>query len=142
MARREYARPSRYMSEFRRDVSDIPSSNRGSQRRRWQSAPGVPFCEAQRGKRREGEGDGAGGTHHGTSTFGLSCRQRLLRMRANVDVQDHAMRVPQGRSRLCGIPVSGAVCQPHALYSSGRDADQGGHRGKGDGEVQAAAGKN
>ena len=77
---REYVRPSRYMSEFRRDVSDIPSRDRGSQRRKWPSKPGVPFGEAQRVKRREEEGGGAGtgGTHHGTSAFGLSCRQHLL----------------------------------------------------------------
>ena len=33
----EYARTSWYTSEFRRDVSNNPSSNRGSQRRRWKS---------------------------------------------------------------------------------------------------------
>ena len=76
--RREYAQPSRYIFEFRRDVSNILSSDRGSQRQIWQSEPGVPFGQARRVKRREGEGDGAGRTHHGTSTFGLSCHRRLI----------------------------------------------------------------
>ena len=77
-ARQEYARTSRYTSEFRRDVSNNPSSDIGSQRRIWQSEPGMPFGQYRRGKRREGEEKGAGGSHHGTSTFGLSCRRRLL----------------------------------------------------------------
>ena len=63
-------------------------------------------------------------------------------MRDNVDVQDRAMRVPQGRSRLRVMPVSGAVCQPHVTESTGGDAEQGGHGGKGDREAQSAAGKN
>ena len=78
MARREYARPSRYTSEFRRDFSNVLYSNRGSQRQRWQSEPGVPFGQAQRGKWREGKGYGASETRHGTSTFGLSYHRRLL----------------------------------------------------------------
>ena len=141
-ARREYVRPYLYTYEFRCEVSNIPSSNRGSQRRRRQSEPGVPFGEDWRGKRREGEGDGAGGTHHVTSTFGLSCRQRLLRMRANVYVQDRALRVLQGCSRLHDMPMSGAMCQPRAPDLTGRDAEQGGHWGKEAGEAQAAEGEN
>ena len=61
-ARWEYTRPDRYMSEFRRDVSKIPSSNRASQRRRWKSEPGMPFGQYRRGKRREGEEKGAVGS--------------------------------------------------------------------------------
>ena len=60
-------------------------------------------------------------------------------MRANVNVQDRVMRVPQGCSRLRDMPVSGAVCQPRAPDSSGRVADQEIHRGKRDGEAQEAA---
>ena len=130
------------MSEYRRDVSDIPSSNKGSQRQIWQSELSVPFGEAQRGKRREGEGDGTNGTHHITSKFGLSCRQRLLQILADVDVQDRTMRVSQGRSRLRVMPVNGAVCQPRAPDSRGRDAEQEGHGGKGEGEAQAVEGEN
>ena len=119
-ARREYAQTSHYTSEFRRDVSDNPSRNRGIQRRRWQSEPGVPFGQERRGKRIEGEGDGSAGSHHVTSTFGLSCRRRLLQMRAYVDVQDRAIRLPQGRSRLRVMPLSGAVCQQSAApYPTG-----------------------
>ena len=63
-------------------------------------------------------------------------------MRANVDVQDRAMRVPQGCLRLRDMLVTGVVCQPRAPNSTGRDADQWVHGGKGDGEAQEAAGKN
>ena len=62
-------------------------------------------------------------------------------MQANANLQDRAMRVPQGRSRLRDMPVSGAVCQPRTPDSTGRDAEQGGHEGKGDGEVQETAEK-
>ena len=51
-AGREYVRPCQYTSEFRRDVSDIRSSDRGNQRRRWPSKPGVLLSEAQREKQR------------------------------------------------------------------------------------------
>ena len=63
-------------------------------------------------------------------------------MQTHVDVQDHTMRVPQGRSRLRIMPVSGVVCQPRAPDLTGRDAEQGGHGGKGGREAQAAAGEN
>ena len=36
-ARQEYVRPSRYTSEFKSDVSNIPSSDKGSQRRDGQA---------------------------------------------------------------------------------------------------------
>ena len=49
----EYVRPYQYTSEFRRDVSGIPSSNRGSQIQRWPSKPGKLFGEARRVKRME-----------------------------------------------------------------------------------------
>ena len=110
-ARREYVRPSRYTSEFRHDVSNIPSSDKGSQRRRWPIKPGETFGEAWRGKRRKREGGSTGGLHHGTSAFGLSCRRRLLWMRSNVDMQDRAMQVSQWRSRMCDMLVPGAVCR-------------------------------
>ena len=63
-------------------------------------------------------------------------------MRANVNVQECAMRVRQGCSRLRYTPVPRAVCQPRAPDSTVRDTDQGGHGGKGYGEAQEIAGKN
>ena len=55
--RREYIRPSRYTSDFRHDVSDIPSGDRGSKRMSSTSIQGVTFGESQRekteGRRRE-----------------------------------------------------------------------------------------
>ena len=65
-------------------------------------------------------------------------------MRANVDVQDCVMRVLQSCSRLRDMPVPGAVCQPRAPYSRGKDTIQGEHVGeneRGGGEAQAVAGK-
>ena len=63
-------------------------------------------------------------------------------MLAHVNVQDRAMRVPQGRSRLRVMPLSGAVCQQRAAPDlTGQDAEQGGNRGEGDGETKAAGGK-
>ena len=65
-------------------------------------------------------------------------------MRANVDVQDRAVRVSQSCSRLRDMPVPGAVCQPRAPDSTGKYAIQGkdgGEHRKGGGEAQAAAGK-
>ena len=109
-AHQEFAQSFTYMSENRHDVSDILSCNRGSQRRRWPRQTSGPIDQNQRGKRREVEGDGAGTSHHGTKTFGLSCRSCLLQMRTHVDVQDHAMWVLQGRSRLCVMLMSEAVC--------------------------------
>ena len=38
----------------------------------------------------------AGGNHHGTGQTGGSCQRRLLRMRAPVVVQDHAVRLSGG----------------------------------------------
>ena len=89
------------------------------------------------GKRREREGDGAGGSHHGTRTIGLSCRQRLLQMQAHIDVQDITVLVPQDRSRLCAMSMYGAVFQRRAPDPTGQEADYGGsnHRGDGDGEA-------
>ena len=63
----------------------------------------------------------------------------MLRMRAHVDMQDRAMRVPQGRLRLCVMLMSGVVCQRHAPDLTGRDAEQ--RESIGDGEAQALAGK-
>ena len=94
------------------------------------------------GKQKEGEGGGAGGTHHGTSTFVLSFPRHLLQMRANVDLKDRAMRVPQGCLRLRDMPVSGAVCHLRAPHLVGRDAEQRYHGGKGDREAQAVAREN
>ena len=65
-------------------------------------------------------------------------------MRANVDVHDRAMRVLQSRSCLFDMPMPGAVCQSHAPDLTGRDSNQGEHKGengKGGGKVQEAAGK-
>ena len=61
-------------------------------------------------------------------------------MRANVDVQDRAMRVPRGRSRLREMPVPGEVCQSRAPDSTGGDTDQGGHGGKGGGKQKRRRG--
>ena len=127
------------MKEMIINISDIPSSNRGIQRQRWQIESGGTFDRDQRGKRREGEGDGASGSHHSTSTFGLSSRQHLLQMQAHVDVQDRAMRVPQGRSRLRVMPMSGAVCQRRTPDPTGQDAEHGGNNREG--ETQEAAGE-
>ena len=66
---------------------------------------------------------------------------KLIVLRAHVDVQDRAMQVLQGRSRLRVMPVSGAVCQPRAPDSTGRNAEQGVNGGKGDREAQTTAGK-
>ena len=117
------------------DASVTGKSGSGKSRRKVGQEQGNR--DTTRGRR----GDGAGGTHHGTSTFGLSCRQCLLQMWANVNVQDPAMRVPQGRSCLRDMLVFGAVCQPRAPDSSGRDAEQGGHRGNGGRETQASSRK-
>ena len=59
-------------------------------------------------------------------------------------MQDRAMRVSQCHSRLRDMLVPGAVFQPRAPESTGKDATQGEHRGgnrKVGGEAQAAAGK-
>ena len=64
---------------------------------------------------------------------------KLIVLRAHVDVQDRAMRVPQGRSRLRVILMSGAVCQQRTPDLTGRDAE---HRGNNrDGETQAVTGE-
>ena len=62
-------------------------------------------------------------------------------MRAHVHVQYRAMQLPQGRSRLRVMPMSGAVCQQRTPDPTGRDAEQGGKKGDGDGDTQAAAGE-
>ena len=70
--------------------------------------------EDRGGGKGKGGGDGTGGNHHGTSTTGLSCRQRLLQLRATVALQDHAMCLPSGRPQLRVLSVSGAVRQRRA----------------------------
>ena len=58
-------------------------------------------------------------------------------MRANVKVQDREIRVSQSRSRLCDMPVPGAVCQPRAQTRRERTlfkGDMEGETGKGEGE--------
>ena len=118
-----------YTSENRREVSDIPSSNRGSRRQISPRETGGSIDQDLRGKMREGEGDNAGGSHHGTSIFGLSYRWSLLKIRAHVDVQDLVMWVPQGRSRLYVMSMSGAVWQHCAPDQTGRETERGGSNG-------------
>ena len=71
-ARRYYKHISLHAVLHGRDVSDYPSSNRGTHRRRRKNKTW--------GRKEGGGGDGAGGNHHGTSTTGVSCRRRLLRL--------------------------------------------------------------
>ena len=62
-------------------------------------------------------------------------------MRAHVNVRDHAMKMPQRRSHLRVLPMSGAVCQRRAPDPTGQAADNAGkiHRGDGDMERKEAA---
>ena len=62
-------------------------------------------------------------------------------MRAHVNVQDRAMSVPQGRSRLRVMLVSGVMCQRQAPDLMGRAADKGwsNHRGDRDREATVVA---
>ena len=62
-------------------------------------------------------------------------------MRANVDVQNRTMRVPQGRSRLCVMSIFGAVCHHRASDPTGQEAEHGGSNGDGEAQAQAAAGE-
>ena len=104
-----------------------------------------PFRQANqsrsRGKKVEGGEEGAGGSHHGTSTIGLSCRRHLMQMRVHVNVKDRTMRVTQGCSHLRVLPMSGAVCQYHAPDLTGRSANDVGitHREDGDRKTKEAA---
>ena len=52
-------------------------------------------------------------------------------------MQDRTILVPQGRSRLRVMPMSGAVCQQRAPDPTGQEAEHGGNNG--DGETQAVA---
>ena len=65
-------------------------------------------------------------------------------MWANVNVQERAMQVSQCCSRLCGMPVPGAVLQLRTPDRRVQDATQGEHgreNGKRGEEAQTAAGK-
>ena len=94
-----------------------------------------------RGEGGEVGGDGAGGSHHGTSTIGLSCRRRLLQMRTQFYVQDRAMQVPQGRLHLRVLTISGAVHQRRTQDPTGQTSDNSvrAHRGGGYRETKEAA---
>ena len=70
----------------------------------------------------------------------MSSCQRLLQIWAHVNVKNRAMQVPQGRSHLHVVLMSGAVYQRSTPDPTGRYAEHGGNNGEG--EMQAAAGKN
>ena len=141
--RRYYKRESLHSILHRCDVSDCPSSNRGTHRRRWQNKICARHGEDRGGGKGEGGEGGAGGNHHGTRTTGVSCRWRLLRLRPSVIVQDHAVRLPLGGPQLCVLSVSGAVRQYRAPDPAGRAADDaGGDKGtdRGSGAVRGNRG--
>ena len=138
-ARRYYKRESLHAVLHGRDVIVCPSSNRGTHRQRWRYKTCAHCGEDWGGGTGEGGGDSAGGNHHGTRTTSVSCRQRLLRMRAPVVVQDHAVWLPSGGPELCVLLVSGAVRHRHALDPAGQAADDKretrGRRGAAEGEA-------
>ena len=119
----EFAWTSTYTSWNRSDVSDIRSRNRGSKIRRWLNGSDRPINQDKGGKRGEGVVYGTGGSHHGTSTIGFSCRRHLLWMQAHINVQDRVMRVPQGHLRLRDLLMSGALCQRRTPDPTGRSED-------------------
>ena len=123
MARRYNKRNSLSSVLHGRDVSDCLPRNRGKHRRRWQTKNCAHHGQYRGGRKGEGGGDIAGDKHHGTSTTGLSCRRRLLRMRVSVVLQEHAVRLQSGRPQLCVLLVSGAVRQRCAPDPAGRAAD-------------------
>ena len=112
------------------DVIVCPSSNIGTHKQRWRRKTCALCGEDRGGGTGEGGGDGAGGNHHGTRPTGGSCRQRLLRMRAPVVVQDHAMWLPSGGPQLRVLLVSGAVRQRCAPDLSGQAADDAGENSR------------
>ena len=87
------------------------------------------------------EGYSAGGSHHGSSTVGLSGSRHLLRIRAHFIVQDREMRVPQGRLHLRVMLMYGAVYQQHTPEPTGRVANDASYtqRGYRDREGKGAA---
>ena len=104
---REFVRASEYTAELSLDIIDNPFSNRGSQIRRYTKQTYRPIDQDQGAERIEGGGYGTGGSHQGSITIGLSGHWGLLQMRAQVDVQDCAMQVKQGRPHLRVMLMSG-----------------------------------
>ena len=144
-AHRYYKHESLHAVLHGRGVIVCPSSNRGTHRRRWRNKTCARHSEYRGGRKEEGGGDVAGGYHHGTRTTGVSCRRRLLRMRAPIVVQDHVVWLPSGGPHLRVLSVSGVVCQCRAPDPAGQAADNaGGTRrriGSAEGEEATGAGK-
>ena len=141
-AHRYYKRESLHAVFHGGDVIVCLSSNRETHRWIWQNKTCARHGEDRGGGKGEGGGGGVGGNHHGTRTTGVSCRRRLLRMRASVVVQDHAVRLPSGGPQLRVLLVSGVVRQCRAPDPEGQTADDtGGPRGqRGAAEAEGATG--
>ena len=105
-----------------RDIIVCPSSNRETHRQRWRETTCARRGEDQGDEKGGGRGYSSGGNHHCTGTTGGSYRRRLLRMRAPVAMQDHAVWLPSGGPPLRVLLVSGAVCQRRAPDPAGQAA--------------------
>ena len=107
--RRYYKRESLHAVLHGRDVIVCPSRNRGTHIQRWKNKTCARHGEDRGGGKGVGERDSSGGYHHGTRTTGVSCRRRLLQLRASVVVQGHRVCLPLGGPQLHVLSVSGVV---------------------------------
>ena len=95
----------------------------------------------QRKWRSEKRGSCASGSHHISRFNGVSCRQHLLKIRANIDVQDHMMQITHGQLHLHEMETSGIVCQHCTPDTKTWASDKSGtsKRAKGDREGKRVA---